>query len=539
MSQSMGLLLVSRLVLAGAAVVAGQTFVNGESGPPTLLYVAAGVLVLTMLYMFLLRRSYPGLPLLHLQIGADMVVVTWVVVLTGRGESPFMLLYFVSIILAGYFLLVKGGLIAAAGAGLAFAAACFGGALGGAEPVRAGAVFQCGLNMAFFFVVGALSGYLGRNTRNQEINLERARVELKRARLDTDCIIRNMGSGLLTVDVSQRVTHFNPAASEILRVHPDRVRGAKLNVFKSLGMGALAEAVGGTLTGGVEMPRREIEVNAADGTPIPVGLSTSLIRDESGDTTGAVAVFQDLTEAREMEQRARSRETLAAIGELASAVAHEIRNCLSPISGSVEVLAEQLKVEGENKQLINLIYRESRHLEKFIGALLDFARVKPLSLEELDPEELLVDVTESLKRHQSFRHNMSVKTLPEFRGVVRGDRELLRQALLNLGINALEATPEGGAVDMRLGYRGKNSSKGGTLVIEVADKGEGIRAEHVSRVFEPFFTMKKKGSGLGLAVVKQIAERHGGSVSLQSAAGDGTTVRLELPCQAVEIQCAA
>jgi signal transduction histidine kinase len=305
-------------------------------------------------------------------------------------------------------------------------------------------------------------------------------------------------------------------------------------------MGALSETVRATVAEGREIPRHEIEISTVDGTPIPVGVSTTLIRDEVGEPTGAVAVFQDLTEAREMEQKARSQETLAAIGELASAVAHEIRNCLSPISGSVEVLAEQLKVEGENKQLLDLIYRESRHLEKFIGALLDFARVTPMSIEEVDAEEMLADVVESLKRHQSFHHKLTLNVSPGAGGYVLADRELLRQALLNLGINAIEASPEGGPIEINLECRGGgNGAKGRTLLVEFVDKGEGIGSEHLGRVFEPFFTMKKKGSGLGLAVVKQVVERHGGSVSLKSAAGEGTTVTMELPCQALEISCAA
>lgn len=540
MSHSMGLLLISRLLLAGAVIVAGQTFLRHGSPSLRMLYIAAAVLVFTMLYMYLLRRSYPGLPLLHLQIGADLMVVTWVVAVTGGGESPFVLLYFVSIILAGYFLLIRGGVAAAAVAGTAYLAASFWPAIWGKAGVETAAALQCGVSVAFFFVVGMLSGYLGRNTKEQELRLEKTRKELKKVRLDTDCIIRNMGSGLLTVDSSYRVSHFNPAASAILRIDSERVRGADLSVFKSLGMGPLSELIRSTLAEGREMPRREIEISTIDGTLIPVGVSTSLIRDELGGATGAVAVFQDLTEVREMEQKARSNETLAAIGELASAVAHEIRNCLSPISGSVEVLAEQLVVEGENKQLLDLIYRESRHLEKFIGALLDFARVAPLSLDDVDAEELLRDVSESLKRHPSFRHELSLKIPTQTQGALMADRELLRQAFLNLGINAVEASPEGGPIEILLDCRGAvGHGKGRTLIVEFKDKGEGIGAEHQKRVFEPFFTMKKKGSGLGLAVVKQIAERHGGSVSLKSAAGEGTTVRLELPCQAVEIPCAA
>lgn len=541
MSQCMGLLLVCRLMLAAAVIIAGRSFFRHGSASLSLLYVAAGVLVLTMLYMYMVRRSYPTLPLLDLQIGADLVVVTWVVAISGRAESPFVLLYFVSIILAGYFLLFKGGLAAAAGASVGFAAASVGPSFLGGEAASRSGLLQCAVNAAFFLLVGSLSGYLGRSTRVQEIRLKRTQQELKKAQLDTDCIVKSMGSGLLTVDSEGKIAHFNPAAASILQLEPRVVKGANLRAFDSLGLGSLAELIVATLQEGIEMPRREIEISRASGRRVPVGVSTSVIRGERNAVGGAVAVFQDLTEAREMEQKARGNETLAAIGELASAVAHEIRNCLSPISGSVEVLAGELNVDGENKKLLELIHRESKHLESFIGELLDFARVKPLVLEEIDIAELLSEAIETVRRHPSFAHELSLE-LPsgDWGGYVNGDREQLRRAILNLGINAVEATPNGGKINVKVEYHEPGMvGRDGLVTLLFQDTGAGIGPDQKKRVFEPFFTTKKKGSGLGLAVVKQVVERHGGRVSLESSQGVGTEVRLELPCRAVEALHAA
>ncbi len=541
MSQCMGLLLVCRLMLAAAVIIAGRSFFRQGSVSLSLLYVAAGILVLTMLYMYLVRRSYPTLPLLDLQIGADLVVVTWVVSISGRAESPFVLLYFVSIILAGYFLLFKGGLAAAAGASVGFAAASIGPSFVGNEAASRSDLLQCALNAGFFLLVGSLSGYLGRNTRVQELRLQRTQQELKKAQLDTDCIVNSMGSGLLTVDSGGRIAHFNPAAASILQLEARVVKGANLRAFDSLGLGSLAELIVATLEEGIEMPRREIEISRASGRRVPVGVSTSVIRGERDAVSGAVAVFQDLTEAREMEQKARGNETLAAIGELASAVAHEIRNCLSPISGSVEVLAGELNVDGENKKLLELIHRESKHLESFIGELLDFARVKPLALEEIDLAGLLSEAIEAVRRHPSFAHELSLE-LPsgDWGGYVNGDREQLRRAFLNLGINAVEATPNGGKINVKVEYHEPGVvGRDGLVTLLFQDTGTGIGPDQKKRVFEPFYTTKKKGSGLGLAVVKQVAERHGGRVSLESNEGVGTEVRLELPCRAVEVLHAA
>jgi len=529
-SQSMGLLLVSRLMLAGAIVLAGQMFIPPGSTSLALLYVAAAVLVLTILYMFLLRRSHPAMPMLQVQLGADLVVVTWVVTVTGRAESPFVLLYFIAIILAGYFLLVRGGLIVGAAAAIGYLAASFGPEVLGGWAADRGTIFQGGINAVFFLVVGALSGYLGRMTRRQEIKLERTRKELRRARLDTDCIIKNMGSGLLTVDSSHRVTHFNPAAASILRLDETAVRGADLSTLDRAGMGRLSGLIRKTIAEGREIPRAEIELPVADGEAVPVGVSTSVVRDDDGAVTGAVAVFQDLTLAREIERVARSNETLAAIGQLASGVAHEVRNSLGPISGSAEILAEQLHLEGENKQLLDLICRESRHLQEFTSSLLDFARVRPLSLEEVDLVPLIEEVLESVKKHPAFDHEISLEVSPGGgRPAIVADRGLLKAAFLNLGINAVEATPSGGSVTVRIEERGSAASGGGAVLVEFRDTGPGISEKDRERVFEPFYTTKKSGSGLGLAHVKQVASRHGGKVVLESAPGEGTVVRIELP----------
>jgi two-component system sensor histidine kinase PilS (NtrC family) len=539
-SQSTGLLLICRLVLAGAVLAAGRTFFRQDPASTTLLFVAAAILVATVLYSRVMRKSHPATPMLHVQIGADLIVVSWVVAITGRTESPFVLLYFISIMLAGSFLLVRGGLVAAAFASAGLLAVCAGPALWEIDSLETVGVLRSGVDVAFFFLVGALSGYLGRNTQTQHLRLLRARSELHRVKLDTDCIVRNMGSGLLTVDSTGTVTHLNPAGAAILQAGANAMDGARLVALEEMGMAPLARVVRATLEEGRGIPRKEIELPLQDGRIIPLGISTSVVRDEQGAGRGVVAVFQDLTEAREMEQKSRRNETLAAVGELGAAVAHEIRNCLSPISGSVEVLAKELKVEGENKQLLDLILRESRRLESFIGVLLDYARVRPLDLGEVDLEEVLTDVLDAAKRHRSFKHRLSLHIADDAPiPSLCGDRGQLHQAFLNLAINALEAMPEGGALAVRLAYTPAAPGRSGAATVEFTDTGGGVKPEHLKRVFEPFFTTKRKGSGLGLAVVRQVIERHGGSVAVASEHGSGACVRVTLPCRAAELLRAA
>jgi len=541
MSPSNGLLLVCRLVLAGAVLVAGRTFFRQDPVSTTLLFVAAGILLVTVLYLAVLRRSYPSTPLLGLQIAADLVVVTWVVAITGGHQSPFVLLYFISIILAGSFLLIRGALVAATVASAGFLIVCVGPALWNGGASETVGLLRSGMDVVFFYLVGGLSGYLGRNTKTQHLRLVRTRSELHRVKLDTDCIVKNMGSGLITVDSTERVTHLNPAGASILQLKAEDVQGASLEVFDQMGLSSFAGAVGITLKEERGASRREMELTMRDGRVVPLGISTSVVRDEDGVSRGVVGVFQDLTEVREMEQKARRSETLAAVGELAAAVAHEIRNCLSPISGSVEVLADNLKAEGEDKQLLNLILRESRRLESFLGTLLDFARVRPLVLEDVDLEGVLKEALDAARRNPSFKHELSLEMPGEVSDVVvYGDMEQLHQAFLNLAINAIEAMPEGGALTVKVRYRPPGApGRNGGVTVEFADTGNGLEPTQLKRVFEPFFTTKKRGSGLGLAVVRQVVERHGGGVTVDSKPGEGTVVKVRLSCRASDMLRAA
>jgi signal transduction histidine kinase len=206
-----------------------------------------------------------------------------------------------------------------------------------------------------------------------------------------------------------------------------------------------------------------------------------------------------------MERRARRNQTLAEVGALAAAIAHELRNGLNPISGSVECLQRELKLEGENAQLMELISTESARLNRFVTDLLGYARERDLVMETLDLDETLAELCETVGRDQ-------------------GDREQLRQVWLNLSINALEAMGPGGTMRVRC-----RTTETSLAVVEFEDTGSGIAAEDLPRVGQPFFTTKQGGTGLGLAIAQRIVERHGGTLVLDSTLGRGTVARVTLP----------
>jgi signal transduction histidine kinase len=275
-------------------------------------------------------------------------------------------------------------------------------------------------------------------------------------------------------------------------------------------------------------------VRTAGGAELPLGVSTSLLMHD-GAVTGVVAVFQDLTVVREMARRVRRSETLAEVGALAAGIAHELRNGLNPISGSVECLQRELKLEGENAQLMELIATESARLNRFVTDLLTYSRERDLVLEQFPLDDRLVELCEGVSRDPRCKSGMTVRCHPDAAGVsLNADHEQLRQVWLNLATNAIEAMPPGGTLVVR-----SRTGEGGQVIVEFIDNGPGIASEDLARVGQPFFTTKRGGTGLGVAIAQRIVERHGGALVFESAPGRGTTVRVSLPVATAPVAQAA
>jgi signal transduction histidine kinase len=289
-------------------------------------------------------------------------------------------------------------------------------------------------------------------------------------------------------------------------------------------IGLLRDLVQETLASGEPRLRAELTAHSAAGQELALGVTTNLLRHE-GAVTGVVAVFQDLTAVRAMELRARRNETLAEVGALAAGIAHELRNGLNPISGSVEFLQRELKPEGESAVLMSLISRECGRLNRFVSDLLSYARERELVLEPLDLDEHMDELRDGLRRDPRCGAGSRVTFESPGCGVrLRGDREQLRQVWLNLVNNALDAMAGVGTLTVRWRPAGD-----GRVVVEFEDQGTGIAPEVLPRVGEPFFTTKQEGTGLGVAMAQRIVERHGGTLVFESAPGRGTIARVSLP----------
>lgn len=462
----------------------------------------------------------------HAQIAGDLAMVTLLSALTGGRESQFVLFLALVVITGGLLLRVTGGIATAVIACVAYVALPTIVHLMNAPvpPPITAPLPPPGMLMAYLILMGVLSGALGERVRRAREELERTARELDRVRIDNDVILRHLTTGVLTVEGRGTLAYLNPAAEQVLGVRAVDLRGKPLDQAFPERLLPLRNLVIDTLKKSVPRSRAELLLKTSGGRDLPLGISTNVLMHE-GRLTGVVAVFQDLSEVREMERRARRNETLAELGALSARIAHELRNGLNPISGSVECLQRELKLDGENAVLMELISAECTRLNRFVTDLLTYSRERDLAIETLDLEDLLGELCETVARDPRCAPGTRVRF--ESRGdpvQVRADREQIRQVWLNLAVNALDAMSEGGELCVRW-----RDESGEQVAVEFVDDGPGIDAEVLNRIGQPFFTTKERGTGLGVAIAQRIVERHGGALTYERAGGHGTIARVTLP----------
>ena len=385
-------------------------------------------------------------------------------------------------------------------------------------------VLQTYMHVSLFFLVGAIGGYIAERTQQKGRELQSAETELKQLKVDTDNILKHMSSGVLVIDSTGKVLTINPTAEVILQVRREDIEAMDAeSVIQSL-MPEFADELLSALGSDEVKLRHEITVKQPGGRETPIGISMSLLKDDGDKNRGVIAVFQDLTEVRDMQERVRKADRLAAIGELSAGIAHEIRNPLASISGSIEMLYNELKLSGEDKHLMELIMKESDRLDRIISDFLEFARMRPRSRDNVVISQLIDDLLILLNANATLS-SIRTEVLHRTKNVVgRFDEEQMKQVLINLAINACEAMSNKGKLAIETSV-----DKDRWLKIVFRDEGGGISREARSRLFEPFFTTKEGGTGLGLAIANKIVEAHGGRIEVVSSEGSGAEFAVLLP----------
>lgn len=502
---------------------------------------------LTLLYAVLLRWVRALRVFAYVQISVDILIITLFVYLTGGIESIFSWVYLPAIIGASIILYRRGGLYAASAASISY-----GGLLDlefyrvipslGPHFFPPGMAqsnyvfFLIAVNIGGFFLVALLSSYLAEQIRSKEEELKARLVDYSQLEQLYKHIVQNVPSGLITVDGEGRVTSFNRTAEEITGYGIEEVYRREIGAILP-GILDLSRSAGGTAERGWEklrFSRWETKFETKNGASLTLGFSASPLKDSAGREIGSILIFQDLTHLREMEEELKRRERLSALGALAAGMAHEIRNPLASISGSIEMMKEDLGESSAHKQLMDIVLREVACLNSLVADFLLFARPAPPGKDLVTLNDLAEEIISLFGNSPDC--NSRIRIIRNFQEPValRADPQQIKQVIWNLLINAAQAMPEGGDLTVELRRRLPILDRGDQAPqgeISISDTGNGIAESDVGRIFDPFFTTKENGTGLGLSIVHRIVENYGGKVWVRSQIGRGTTFTIYLPIQ--------
>jgi two-component system, NtrC family, sensor histidine kinase PilS len=383
-----------------------------------------------------------------------------------------------------------------------------------------------GLNDVAFLVVGLLAAWLAGRQTLSEVQMREATHALASLRALHERIVESIRSGVITTDLEWRVYTANRAAEEMTGYGAADLRGQDVSILFGDIRARIEESLAAVAAGHAS-PRYESECLTPEGFLVKLGYNISPLYSERGETTGLVITFQDLTDIRSMEETSRRQERLSAVGRVAAGIAHEIRNPLAAMRGSIQVLRSELEADAPQRELMDIVLSESDRLNRIITDFLTYARPRKFSLEETDLREPLRE-TFALLRHspEMLDGHRLEEELPGEPLVAMADVEGIRQVFWNLARNALKAMPDGGTLRAEMGL-----SAGRSVRITFADTGRGMTPAQVERLFEPFSSSTTGGTGLGLSIVYQIIRDHGGTINVRSRQGHGTTIAIELPAK--------
>lgn len=462
------------------------------------------------------RRLVPQTILAHLLIVTDLLYTSILVVLTGGVLSPFPSLFLIVIIGASITLSRREAILAASLCTIVYGALLNLQYYGYLTPLRLypadfgltdprQAVYTLFLSTFVFFLAAILTGYLSERVRRGEEALEAREIDYAELKELHDTIVRSVESGFITLTADGKVRVFNPYAVMTLNRTIDQVYDRRLvELFPPFA--PILEQGG----------RGEVTIPGNDGDERILGVH--LIGMEGGK--GNIIHFKDITEIKRLRERLARSDRLAALGEMAARMAHEIRNPLASMSGSAQLLASSA-LSGEEKRLLAILERESTRLNRLLTEFLDYAREYRPECHEVDLPRFCNDLHLLVSGDERFRERGMELRVSSGSGWF--DPLLIQQALVNILINAADASPPGAPVTLDAECR-----EGGTR-FSVIDRGEGFPPSVLDRLYEPFCTTKPGGSGLGLSIVHRIVGAHGGGIQLYTRQGEGTTVTITLP----------
>ncbi len=500
-------------------------------------FLIALIYFLTFFYVVALKYIKNLSKLAYLQLLLDTIFITAIIYTTGGIGSMFSFLYLLNIISGSIILYRRGGTIIASFSSILYGAILdlsyyelinpIGYRFPYIQEYQSSEIFyRILVNVAAFYLVAFLSSFLSEQIRKSRAELKDKQKDIADLEMLKENIIQSISSGLIALDEHGKIIVFNREAEKIFNIDSTDAIQKDINDIIPFIMPYLK----------VNNPNKfsQLSYKRNEDQQIDLLLNVSPLTEYDGSKKGEILVFQDTTRIREMEQEVKRMEDLAMLGELAAGIAHEIRNPLASISGSIQVLNDSLSKEDThvNERLIGIMLREVNRLNHLVNDFLQFARPQRAEIEEFDLNQLIMDTLYIFKNSQNWSQDLDVETKFFSPLKIKSDPQQLKQVFWNIFLNACEAMPKDGFICVstdKITEFNVSDERVESVRVKVEDNGPGIDPKVIKDMFKPFSTTKKDGSGLGLAIVKRIVEGLRGEISGQNIANGGAAITILLP----------
>ena len=504
----------------------------------------------TVLYALLLRKIRNIVRFTFIQIVVDHLFIIGLIFFTGGKESFFPITYFFSIIGCSILFHRRGAIFSASLSTVLYGLLLLLQLHQWVNPLGQPALYEDSqifysfiLYMAAFFIVAFLSSTISEELERKKRELIQKQVDYNQLETFNRNIIQSLDSGLLTVDLQGRINFLNPTAEKILEKSREGLKDVSLyDLFPKIGE-VIDDVMKKTPSLSSDYERYETLLTDHEEKKTHLGFSISPLTGPEGSLIGHTLIFQDITKFKEMEEQMKRFDKMAAIGSLAAGLAHEIRNPLASLSGSIQMLKSELPLDESQHHLMEIILRESERLNALITDFLLFAHPPQTNKIPVGLGRILHETLEMLVHSPSFHEGIRV-IRPDLGEEIEAmvDPNQMKQVFWNLFINAVQATSNGGEIRvqmekgnkafwrMGLPYSARQTGRD-WVKIAITDSGNGIKTQEKEKIFEPFFTTKDGGTGLGLSIVHKIIENHNGLIKVESEFGRGSTFTIFLPTE--------
>ena len=539
-------LLFATFLLVATVVVQARAYPSFSNTSLASLYILTGIIYfLTLCYALLLDRIKKYIFFAYVQLVFDVLFVTALIYVTGGIESIFSFMYILTIINAAIMLYRRGGLLIASASSIGYGSLLDLQYFGIIHPYYTRAselmTYTIGyyfytllMNIAAFYLVAFLSSYLAEELRRSSVKLKAKQYDLDQLELLNRNIVQSINTGLITLNNQFEISYINPAVEQISGFGYRDLEGIHIgDIFPKI-VPYLSISDRGGDNDDMPQPQKGIDVDfdRRDGTRLHLGFSQSILKDPGGDEIGLILIFQDLTEFRQMQEQVRRMDRLAVAGELAAGIAHEIKNPLASLSGSIQMLRDEVDFGPMQQRLMDITMREAERLNALVNEFLLFSRPEKAVDRSVEVNEVIEDTLEMLKNSPELSRPIRIEKTLSKNLWVHIDSQRLQQVIWNLVLNAVQEMKNSGRLSLATAIRTKRGSGGAQeklAEISISDTGPGILPENQGKVFDPFFTTKEQGTGLGLTIVHRIVENYDGKIFLDSDGRSGTTFTLHFP----------